>query len=165
MQIWLNSKIFVIKYLWKTQNVRTLPRSDSGEATFQITCKKGSWCKLQEDFYFKRALRSIFIHHAGLADCGVQSSWVRGYLKEETISQAGGEGVVGKYQKYQLSGKSRQLSMSLSNNSTFAQWVPGVVRVGQGDFLCQNIFLKYPRRSLAASGVFIPGGLPLQKPL
>ena len=51
----------------------------------------------------------------------MQSSWVRGYLKEETISQAGGEGVVGKYQKYQLSGKSRQLSMSLSNNSTFAQ--------------------------------------------
>jgi hypothetical protein len=30
------------------------------------------------------------------------SSWVKGYLKEETITQGGGEGVVGKYQKYQL---------------------------------------------------------------
>jgi hypothetical protein len=27
---------------------------------------------------------------------------VRGYLKEETTTQGGGEGVVGKYQKYQL---------------------------------------------------------------
>ena len=101
--------------------MRTLPRSDSGEAKPQIICKKGSGCKLQVDFYYKRAHRPTVIHHAGLEDCGVQSSWVRGYLKEETISQGDGEGVVGKYQKYQLSGKSRQLSMSLSNNSTFAQ--------------------------------------------
>ena len=36
------------------------------------------------------------IHHAGLEDCGVQSIWVRGYLKEETISQGHGEGVVEK---------------------------------------------------------------------
>ena len=81
---------------------------------------------MQEDFYFKRALRSIFRHHAGLEDCGVQSSWVRGYLKEETISQGDGEGIVGKYQKYKLSGKSRQMSMSLSNNSkhicTVSSW-------------------------------------------
>jgi hypothetical protein len=27
---------------------------------------------------------------------------VAGYLKEETTTQGGGEGVVGKYQKYQL---------------------------------------------------------------
>jgi hypothetical protein len=75
---------------------------------------------LQEDFYFKRALRPTVINHAMLEDCGMQSSWVRGYLKEGTTSQGGGEGVVGKYQKYQLSGKSRQLSMSLNNISTFA---------------------------------------------
>jgi hypothetical protein len=30
------------------------------------------------------------------------SSWDRGYLKEENTTQGGGEGVVGKYQKYQL---------------------------------------------------------------
>ena len=30
------------------------------------------------------------------------SSWVRWYLKEETTTQGGGEGIVGKYQKYQL---------------------------------------------------------------
>jgi hypothetical protein len=30
------------------------------------------------------------------------SSWERGYLKEETTTQGGGEGIVGKYQKYQL---------------------------------------------------------------
>jgi hypothetical protein len=30
------------------------------------------------------------------------SSWKRGYLKEETTTQVGGKGVVGKYQKYQL---------------------------------------------------------------
>jgi hypothetical protein len=35
-------------------------------------------------------------------------------------STGGGEGIVGKYQKYKLSGKSRELSMSLNNNSTFA---------------------------------------------
>ena len=63
----------------------------------------------------------MVIHHAGVEDRGAPSSWVRGYLKEETISQGDGEGIVGKYQKYKLSGKSRQLSMSLSNNSTFAQ--------------------------------------------
>jgi hypothetical protein len=30
------------------------------------------------------------------------SSWVKGYLKEETTTQGSGEGVVGKYQRYQL---------------------------------------------------------------
>jgi hypothetical protein len=30
------------------------------------------------------------------------SSWGRGYLKEETTTPVGGEGIVGKYQKYQL---------------------------------------------------------------
>ena len=44
----------------------------------------------------------MVIHHAGVEDRGAPSSWVRGYLKEETTTQGGGEGVVGKYQKYQL---------------------------------------------------------------
>ena len=44
----------------------------------------------------------MVIHHAGVEDCDAPSSWVRGYLKEETTTQGGGEGVVGKYQKYQL---------------------------------------------------------------
>jgi hypothetical protein len=32
----------------------------------------------------------------------VPSSWIRGYLKEETTTQGSAEGVVGKYQRYQL---------------------------------------------------------------
>jgi hypothetical protein len=53
-------------------------------------------------FLFKSALRPKVIYHAGVEDCGVRSSWVRGYLKEETTTQGGGNCVVGKYQKYQL---------------------------------------------------------------
>jgi hypothetical protein len=68
---------------------------------------------LQEDFYFKSTLRPTVIHHAGVEARGALSSWVRGYLKEETTTQGGKEGIVGKYQKYQLCGKSRQFSMSL----------------------------------------------------
>jgi hypothetical protein len=68
---------------------------------------------LQEDFYSKSALGPTVICHAGVEDCGVPSSWVRWYLKEENTTQGGGEGIVGKYQNYQLSGKSRQFSMSL----------------------------------------------------
>jgi hypothetical protein len=51
---------------------------------------------------FKSALGPKVILHAGVEDHGTPSSWVRGYLKEETITQGGREGVVGKYQKYQL---------------------------------------------------------------
>jgi hypothetical protein len=40
----------------------------------------------------------MVIHHAGVEDCGAPSSWVREYLKEETTTQGGREGVVGKYQ-------------------------------------------------------------------
>jgi hypothetical protein len=69
------------------------------------------------------------------------SSWYRVYLKEETKTQGGREGVVGKYQKYQLrvtrEWESRQF-LWVSNNSIFALWVPGVVRAGQGDFLGMN---------------------------
>ena len=38
----------------------------------------------------------------GVENRGAPSSWIRGYLKEETTTQGGGKGVVGKYQKYQL---------------------------------------------------------------
>jgi hypothetical protein len=51
---------------------------------------------------FKSALGPAVIHYAGVEDHGAPSSWVRGYLKEETTTQGGGEGVVGKYQKYLL---------------------------------------------------------------
>ena len=44
----------------------------------------------------------MVIHQAGVEDLGAPSSWIRGYLKEETTTQGGGKGVVGKYQKYQL---------------------------------------------------------------
>ena len=44
----------------------------------------------------------MVIHHAGVEDCGAPSSWVRGYLKEETETQGSGEGVAGRYQRYQL---------------------------------------------------------------
>jgi hypothetical protein len=51
-------------------------------------------------FLFKSALGCH--DHAGVEDRGTPSGWVRGYLKEETTTQGGGKGVVGKYQKYQL---------------------------------------------------------------
>jgi hypothetical protein len=51
---------------------------------------------------FKSALRPTVIHLAGVEDCGTLSSWIRGYLKEETTTQGSGEGFVGKYQRYQL---------------------------------------------------------------
>jgi hypothetical protein len=44
----------------------------------------------------------MVIHHAGVEDRGALSSWVRGYFKEETTTQGTGEGIVGKYQRYQL---------------------------------------------------------------
>jgi hypothetical protein len=52
-------------------------------------------------FLFKSALRPTVIHHAGVEDRGAPSSWIRGYLKEETTTQGGRKGI-GKYQKYQL---------------------------------------------------------------
>jgi hypothetical protein len=51
---------------------------------------------------FKNALGATVIHHTGVEDRGAPSSWVRRYLKEETTTQGSGEGVVGKYQRYQL---------------------------------------------------------------
>jgi hypothetical protein len=47
-------------------------------------------------FLFKSTLRPTVIHHTGLEDLGPPSSWIRGYLKEETTTQESGEGVVGK---------------------------------------------------------------------
>jgi hypothetical protein len=58
--------------------------------------------KTARGLLFKSALGSTVIHHAGVEDHGAPSSLVRGYLKEESTTQGGGEGVVGKYQKYQL---------------------------------------------------------------
>ena len=51
---------------------------------------------------FKSALGPTVIHHTRVEDHGAPSSWVRGYLKEETTTQGSGEGIVGKYQRYQL---------------------------------------------------------------
>jgi hypothetical protein len=53
-------------------------------------------------FLFKSTLRPKVIHHAGVEDRGSPSSWIRGYLKEETTTQGGGKGGVGKIPKYQL---------------------------------------------------------------
>jgi hypothetical protein len=53
-------------------------------------------------FLFKSALGPKVIHHARVEDRGAPSSWIRGYLKGETTTQRSGEGIVGKYQKYQL---------------------------------------------------------------
>jgi hypothetical protein len=61
--------------------------------------RNGLAANCKKTFYFKSALGPTVIHHA---DHGTPSSWVRGYLKEETTTQKGGKGVVGKYQKYQL---------------------------------------------------------------
>jgi hypothetical protein len=47
-------------------------------------------------FLFKSALRPTVIHHAGVEDLDAPSSWIRGYLKEETTTQGGGKGIVGK---------------------------------------------------------------------
>ena len=58
--------------------------------------------QIARGFLFKSALGPMVIHHAGVEDRGAPSSWVRGYLKEETTTQVSGEGFVGKYQKYQL---------------------------------------------------------------
>jgi hypothetical protein len=63
-------------------------RSDSGEVTLQITHKKQSWCKPQEDFYSRSALGPIVVHHVG-EDCGAPSSWGRGYLKEKKTQLEG----------------------------------------------------------------------------
>jgi hypothetical protein len=53
-------------------------------------------------FLFKSALGPTVIHHAGVEDHGALSSWIRGYLKGETTNQGSEEGVVGKYQRYQI---------------------------------------------------------------
>jgi hypothetical protein len=66
----------------------------------------------------------MVLYHAGVENHGTPSSWVREYLKEETTTQRGGRGVVGKYQKYQLRVTrkckvSRQF-LRTPNNNTFA---------------------------------------------
>jgi hypothetical protein len=54
------------------------------------------------EFLFKSTLGPTVIHHAGVEDRGAWSSWIREYLKEETTTQGGGKGIVGKYQKCQV---------------------------------------------------------------
>jgi hypothetical protein len=80
----------------------TPPRSDSGDVTPQIT-QKTVLLQTARGLLFKNALGPTVIHHTDVEDRGAPSSWVRGYLKEETTTQGSGEGVVGKYQRYQLS--------------------------------------------------------------
>ena len=64
--------------------MRTPPRSDSGEATPQNHQRETVLLQIARGFLFKSALGPTVIHHAGVEDCGAQSSWIRGYLKEGT---------------------------------------------------------------------------------
>ena len=82
--------------------MRTPPLSDSGEVTPKSLMRNGLAANCKRTFYSKSSLGPTVIHHTGVADHGTPSSWVRGYLKEETTTQGGGEGIVGKHQKYQL---------------------------------------------------------------
>jgi hypothetical protein len=50
-------------------------------------------------FLFKSALGPTVIYHTGIEDRGALSTWIRGYLKEETTTQGSGEGIVGKIPK------------------------------------------------------------------
>jgi hypothetical protein len=50
----------------------------------KITHKKRVLLQIARGFLFKSALGPMVIHHAGVEDRGAPSSWVRGYLKEET---------------------------------------------------------------------------------
>ena len=52
--------------------------------------------QLARGFLFKSTLGPTVLHHTGVENRGAPSSWVRGYLKEETTTQRSGEGVVGK---------------------------------------------------------------------
>jgi hypothetical protein len=42
--------------------------------------------QIARGFLFKSALRPTVIHHTGIEDRGAPSSWIRGYLKEETTT-------------------------------------------------------------------------------
>jgi hypothetical protein len=42
--------------------------------------------QIARGFLFKSALWPMVIHHAGVEDLGTPSSWIRGYLKEETTT-------------------------------------------------------------------------------
>jgi hypothetical protein len=80
----------------------------------------------------------MVIHHSGVEDCGAPSSWVSGYLKEETTTQGGGKGVIGKYQKYQL-------RVTRKCKVTRVRGIPGNC---EGYFLRQ--FLRAPNKSTFA---------------
>jgi hypothetical protein len=70
-------------------------------------------------FLFKSALGPTVIHHAGVEEHDAPSSWIRGYLKGETTTQGSGEGVVGKYQRYQLRVIRKCKVTSVTRNTRF----------------------------------------------
>jgi hypothetical protein len=76
--------------------MRTPPCSDSREVTPQNHLQETVLLQTARGFLFKSALGPTVIHHAGVEDHDAPSSWIRGYLKEETTTQGSGEGVVGK---------------------------------------------------------------------
>ena len=77
---------------WKTHNVRTPPRSDSGEATPQNHPQETVLLQTARGLLFKSALGPTVIHHAGVEDRGAPSSWVRGYLKKKNHNSRRREG-------------------------------------------------------------------------
>ena len=79
--------------------MRTPPRSDSGEVTPQNHPQETVLLQTARGFLFKSTLGPTVIHHAGVEDHGAPSSWIRGYLKEETTTQGSEEGIVGKIPK------------------------------------------------------------------
>jgi hypothetical protein len=82
--------------------VRTPPRSDSGEATPQNHPQEmGLAANCKRIFIQERSRDHGHTPRRGRGPW-CRSSWVRGYLKEETTTQGSGEGVVGRYQRYQL---------------------------------------------------------------
>jgi len=53
--------------------------------------RKGLAANCKRTFIIKSALGLTVINHTGVENRGSPSIWVRGYLKEETTTQRGGE--------------------------------------------------------------------------
>jgi hypothetical protein len=82
--------------------VRTPPHSDSGEATPKSLMRNSLDANHKRTFIPGMLWGPQSYTTQGYRTVWTPSSWVRGYLKEEITTQGGREGVVGKYQKYQL---------------------------------------------------------------
>jgi hypothetical protein len=82
----------------KNHNVRTPHVLTQERRHPKSLTRNGLAANCKRTFYFKSALGPTVIHHTEVEDHGAPSSWVRGYLKEETTTQGGAKGVVGKYQ-------------------------------------------------------------------